>query len=80
MEASAWDFTLAEEAELDRRAEEEEKDEDVRPAKRRRLMKRGSPEVDTRPPELLPFPPVPGSNRTAIRPKPVIPPISDQSL
>ncbi|KAJ7744064.1 hypothetical protein DFH07DRAFT_963900 [Mycena maculata] len=37
MEASKWDFSLA---------EEEEEDEDVRPVKRRRLMKRRSPEVE----------------------------------
>ncbi|KAJ7720764.1 hypothetical protein DFH07DRAFT_972501 [Mycena maculata] len=46
MEASKWDFSLAEEAELDLVAEEPEEDEDAPPAKRRRLMKRGSPEVE----------------------------------
>ncbi|KAJ7764960.1 hypothetical protein DFH07DRAFT_955789 [Mycena maculata] len=46
VEASKWDFSLAEEAELDLVAEEPEEDEDAPPAKRRRLMKRGSPEVE----------------------------------
>ncbi|KAJ7739791.1 hypothetical protein DFH07DRAFT_965601 [Mycena maculata] len=46
MEASKWDFSLAEQAELDLVAEEPEEDEDAPLAKRRRLMKRGSPEVE----------------------------------
>ena len=46
MEASKWDFSLAEQAELDLLAEEPEEDEDAPPAKRRRLVKRGSPEVE----------------------------------